>query len=171
MPACPAADAWGVRLRAIQNDSEALADQAPPTLRRACGHAAGDPAVIRRGYRYYRGIGHEVGGFLTRRFTLEDGRGASVTLLAGIDIETGGGILDRCDTTDDAVREQTCGPASVWAVVLTLENATVSWLEMNRTLMIGDPSAFGAFAAELTALPLLDHATCPLCAEGAQLAA
>ena len=59
----------------------------------------------------------------------------------------------------------------MWAIVLTLENATVSWRELNRTLMIGDPSAFGAFAAELTGLPLLDHETCPLCAERAQLAA
>jgi hypothetical protein len=160
-----------VRLRAIQNDSQSLADQAPPTLRRACGHVAGDPAVIRRGYRFYRGIGHELGGFLTRRFTLDDGRGASVTLLAGIDLETGAGILERCATTDDAMRELTCGPASVWAVVLTLENATISWRELNRQLMIGDPSAFGAFAAELTGLPLLAHDTCPLCAERAQLAA
>jgi len=171
MPARPAADGWSVRLRAIQNDSKALADHAPPPLRRACGHVAGDPAVIRRGYRFYRGIGHELGGFLTRRFTLEDGRGASVTLLAGIDIETGAGMFERCSTTDDALSELTCGPASVWAVVLTLENATVSWRELNRTLMIGDPSAFGAFAAELTGLPLLDHETCPLCAERAQLAA
>ena len=77
---------------------------------------------MRRGYRYYRGIGHELGGFLTRRFTLEDGRGASVTLVAGIDIETGAGVLDRCTTTDDAVHELTCGPGSVWAVVLTLDS-------------------------------------------------
>ena len=171
MPARPAADAWGVRLRAIQNDSESLTGQSPPTLRGACGHVAGDPAVIRRGYRFYRGIGHELGGFLTRRFTLEDGRGASVTLVAGIDIETGTGVLERCTTTDDALSELTCGPASVWAIVLTLENATVSWRELNRKLMVGDPSAFGAFAAELTGLPLLDHETCPLCAQRAQLAA
>ena len=100
-----------MRLRAIQGDSRALADQRPPTLRRACGHVAGDPAFVRRGYRFYRGSGHDLGGFLTRRFTLEDGRGASVTLVAGIDLETGAGILDRCATTDDAVRELTCGPA------------------------------------------------------------
>ena len=123
---------------------------APPPLRRACGHVAGDPAIVRRGYRFYRGIGHELGGFLTRRFTLEDGRGASVTLLAGIDIESGAGVLERCATTDDALYELTCGPGSVWAVVLTLENATISWRELNRKLMIGDPSAYGAFAAELT---------------------
>jgi len=148
-----AADGTGVRLRAIQGDPKSLAEHAPPPLRRACGHVAGDPAIVRRGYRFYRGIGHELGGFLTRRFTLEDGRGASVTLLAGIDIETGAGVLERCGTTDDALYELTCGPGSVWAVVLTLENATISWRELNRKVMIGDPSAYGAFAAELTGLP------------------
>jgi hypothetical protein len=158
-------------LRAIQGDPKALADHAPQPLRRACGHVAGDPAIIRRGYRFYRGIGQEIGGFLTRRFTLEDGRGASVTLLAGIDAESGAGVLERCTTTDDALHELTCGPGSLWAVVLTLENATISWRELNRKLMIGDPSAFGAFAAELTGLPLLGHETCPLCAEHEQLAA
>ena len=55
--------------------------------------------------------------------------------------------------------------------MLTLENATISWRELNRKLMIGDPSAYGAFAAELTGLPLLAHETCPLCAERGQLAA
>ncbi len=80
-------------------------------------------------------------------------------------------MLERCATTDDALYELTCGPGSVWAVVLTLENATISWRELNRKLMIGDPSAYGAFAAELTGLPLLAHETCPLCAERDQLAA
>ena len=94
-----------------------------------------------------------------------------MTLVAGIDIETGAGVLDRCDDGEEAARKLTCGPGSVWAVVLTLENATVSWRELNRKLMVGDPSAFGAFAAELNGLPLLDHETCPLCAERAQLAA
>ena len=150
MPARLRADARRCEATRDPGRFEALADQGPPPLRRACGHVAGDPAIIRRGYRFYRGSGHELGGFLTRRFTLEDGRGASVTLLAGIDIETGAGMLDRCGTTDEAVRELQRGPGSVWAVVLTLENATVSWRELNRKLMIGDPSAFGAFAAELS---------------------
>ena len=163
--------ATAVRLRAIPDDATALDDQRPPTLRRACGHVAGDPSIMRRGYRYYRGIGLELGGFFTRRFTLEDGRGASVSLVAGMDVETGAGVLDRCATTDDAVHELTCGPGSVWAAVLTLENATISWRELSRKLMIGDPSAFGAFAAELSGLPLLDADTCPLCAAHGQLAA
>ena len=144
---------------------EGTGRQGPPPLRRGCGHIAGDPAITRRGYRFYRGNGLELGGFFTRRFTLEDGRGASVSLVAGIDIETGAGLLDRCATTEEAARELQRGPGSVWAVVLTLENATVSWLELNRQLMVGDPAAFGAFAAELSELPLLDHDCCPLCAE------
>jgi hypothetical protein len=160
-----------VRLRAIQGDSRALADQGPPPLRRACGHVAGDAAIVRLGYRYYRGFGLDLGGFFTRRFTLEDGRGASVTLVAGIDIESGAGVLERCSTTEEAARELTRGPGSIWAVVLTLENATVSWRELKRQVMVGDPSAFGAFAAELSGLPLLEQDTCPLCAERAQLAA
>jgi hypothetical protein len=131
----------------------------------------GDPAIVRRGYRFYRGAGLELGGFFSRRFTLPDGRGASVTLVAGIDVENGAGVLDRCSSTEEATLELTFGPGSVWAVVLTLENATVSWRELNRKLMVGDPSAFGTFAAELSGLPLLDHDTCPLCAERAQLAA
>ena len=85
MPPPSHADAGGVRLRAIQGDARALRDQGPPLLRRACGHVAGDPEIVRRGYRYYRGFGLDLGGFLTRRFTLEDGRGASVTLVAGLD--------------------------------------------------------------------------------------
>jgi hypothetical protein len=171
MPAPGRADARGVRLRAIQGDARALRDQGPPPLRRACGHVGGDPEIVRRGYRYYRGFGLDLGGFLTRRFTLEDGRGASVTLVAGIDIESGAGVLDGCRTTEDVARALTRGPGSVWAVVLTLENATVSWYELNRELLIGDPAAFGAFAAELSGLPVLDHDTCPLCAERAELAA
>jgi hypothetical protein len=148
-----------------------LADQGPPPLRRACGHVAGDPELVRRGYRYYRGFGLDLGGFFTRRFTLEDGRGASVTLVAGIDVETGAGMLERCTSTEQAARELATGPPSIWAIVLTLENATVAWRELSRNLMVSDPSAFGAFAAELTELPLLDHDGCPLCAERARLAA
>jgi hypothetical protein len=165
------ADAQRVRLRAIQGDSRALADQGPPPLRRACGHVAAHPEIVRRGYRYYRGFGIDLGGFFTRRFTLEDGRGASVTLVAGIDVESGLGVLDRCGTTEEAALELGRAPGSVWAVVLTLENATIAWRELNRQLMVGDPSAFGAFAAELSELSLLEHHTCPLCAEHAQLAA
>jgi hypothetical protein len=161
----------GVRLRAIQGGSTRLADQGPPPLRRACGHVAGDPSLLRRGYRYYRGSGLDVDGFFTRRFTLEDGRGASVTLVAGIDVETGAGMLERCTSTEQAAGALTAGPASIWAVVLTLENATVSWRELTRHLMLRDPGAFGAFAAELTTLPLLDADGCPLCSERARLAA
>jgi hypothetical protein len=150
---------------------KALDDQTSPPLRRACGHVAGDPLFVRRGYRYYRGIGLELGGFFTRRFTLEDERGASVSLVAGIDVESGAGVLDRCATSDEAVHELTCGPASVWAVLLTLENATVSWRELSRKLIVGDPSAYAAFAAELGSLPLLDCDSCPLCGEHDQLAA
>jgi hypothetical protein len=160
-----------VKLRAIQGEAKRLVDQGPPPLRRACGHVAGDPVLMRRGYRYYRGIGLDVGGFLTRRFTLEDGRGASVTLVAGIDMESGAGMLERCTSTEQAAQELTTGPASIWAVVLTLENATIAWRELSRHLMVSDPAAFGAFAAELTELPLLDSDSCPLCAERAQLAA
>jgi hypothetical protein len=160
-----------VRLRAIQGDSRKLAEQGPPPLRRACGHVAGDPALVQRGYRYYRGVGLELGGFFTRRFTLEDGRGASVTLVAGIDVESGAGMLERCNSTEQAARELASGPASIWALVLTLENATIAWRELSRQLMVSDPAAFGAFAAELTELPLLDGDGCPLCAERARLAA
>jgi hypothetical protein len=171
MPAPERADAPSVKLRAIQGDARALADARPTALRRACGHVAGDPVFLRRGYRFYRGSGLEVGGFFTRRFGLPDGRRASVTLVAGIDAETGAGVLERCTTTDQAGHELTCGPGSVWAVVLTLENATVSWRELNRTLIVGDAVAFEAFAAELGGLPLLAPGTCPLCAERAELAA
>jgi hypothetical protein len=171
MPEAVRADTWGVRLRAILGDVEELAEQGPPTLRRACGHVAGDPVLIRRGSRYYRGFGVDLAGFLTRRFTLEDGRGASVTLVAGIDMESGAGMLERCTSTEQAARELTTGPASIWAIVLTLENATISWRDLSLRLMISDPSAFGAFAAELTELPLLDSDSCPLCAQRARLAA
>jgi hypothetical protein len=160
-----------VKLRAIQGDARKLVEDGPPPLRRACGHVAGDPALVQRGYRYYRGVGLELGGFLTRRFTLEDGRGASVTLVAGIDVESGSGMLERCSSTERAARELASGPASIWAVVLTLENATIAWRELSRQLMVSDPAAFGAFAAELTELPLLDADGCPLCAERARLAA
>jgi len=158
-------------LRAIQGDSRALAGQGERPLARACGHVSGNTEIVRRGYRYYRGIGLELGGFFTRRFTLEDGRGASVTLVAGIDMESGSGMLERCTSTEQAARELTTGPASIWAIVLTLENATVSWRDLSLRLMISDPSAFGAFASELTELPLLAGDSCPLCAQRARLAA
>src|SRR5580765_4364980 len=109
MPARRRADVRGVRLRAIQADETRLSDEGPPPLRRACGHVAGDPALVRRGYRFYRGSGLDLGGFFTRRFTLEDGRGASVTLVAGIDIESGAGMLERCSSTEQAARELTAG--------------------------------------------------------------
>jgi hypothetical protein len=160
-----------MRLHAIQGEARDLGQEGPPTLRRACGHVAGDPELMRRGYRYYRGFGLEVGGFLTRRFTLEDGRGASVTLVAGIDVESGAGMLERCTSTEQAARELMSGPASVWATILTLENATVAWRDLHLRLLIGDPPAFGAFAAELTELRLLDGDSCPLCAQRMRLAA
>ena len=171
MPARGGADMQAVRLRAIQGGASRLADHGPPPLRRACGHVAGDPALVERGYRYYRGFGLDLGGFLTRRFTLEDGRGASVTLVAGVELESGAGVLERCTSSEQAARELAAGPASIWAVVLTLENATISWRELSRQLMVGDPAAFGAFAAELTELSLLDADGCPLCAERTRLAA
>jgi hypothetical protein len=171
MPARTPADGDHVRLRAIQGDAASAPGQGPVALQRACGHVAGDPAITRRAYRYYRGVGLELGGFFTRRFTLEDGRTASVSMVAGIDIESGAGVLDRCASTEEAARELAVGPGTAWALVLTLENATISWHELKRTLMVADPQAFGAFAAELGELPLLDHQTCPLCAERAHLAA
>jgi hypothetical protein len=160
-----------VKLRAIQGDIGALADIRPVALRRACGHVAGDPTFLRRGYRFYRGGGLDLGGFFTRRFTLADGRGASVTLLAGIDVETGAGMLDHCTSTEEAAHELTCGPGSVWGSLLTLENATVSWRELKTRLIVGDAPAYEAFSAELASLPLLGPGTCPLCAERAELAA
>jgi hypothetical protein len=171
MSSRPRADERGVRLRAIHGDSRALADHGEPPLRDACGHVAGSAEIVRRGYRFYRGVGLELGGFFTRRFTLDDGRGASVTLVAGIDVESGAGVLDRCRTSEDAARELARVPGSVWAVVLTLENATVSWRDLNRRLLVSDPSAFGAFAAELGGLSLLQSDACLLCAERAELAA
>jgi hypothetical protein len=160
-----------VKLRAIQGAAGALADAQPTALRHACGHVAGDPVLLRRGYRFYRGAGLDLGGFFTRRFTLADGRRASVTLLAGIDVETGAGVLEGCETAETAAHELTCGPGSVWATLLTLENGTVSWRELKTKLIVGDADAFAAFSAELGALPLLGAATCPLCAERAELAA
>jgi hypothetical protein len=59
----------------------------------------------------------------------------------------------------------------VWAAVLTLENATVAWRELNRKLIVDDAVAFAAFAAELGGLPLLALDTCPLCSERSELAA
>jgi hypothetical protein len=126
---------------------------------------------VRRGYRWYRGAGLEVGGFFTRRFMLGDGRRASVALVSGIDIDTGGSTLEPCATTEEAAAELQWGPASVWALVLTLESSTISWHELNRRLKVGDPAAFEAFAAELSTLPLLDADTCPLCAADGRLAA
>jgi hypothetical protein len=171
MPARARADAGRVRLRALEGDWDPAPGQGVVTLARACGHVAGDPSITRRAYRYYRGIGLDLGGRLTLRFTLEDGRTASVTMVAGIDIESGAGVLDGCASTEEAARELAVGPGTVWALVLTLENATISWRQLNRTLPIADPSAFGAFAAELGELPLLDLQTCPLCAEHGYLAA
>ena len=60
-------------------------------------------------------------------------------MVAGIDVESGAGVLDRCGSTEEAARELAVGPGTVWAVVLTLENATIAWRELNRTLLIGDP--------------------------------
>ncbi len=165
MPGGLRADGHHVKLRALPGDAIALADLPPTALRRACGHVAGDPLFLRRGYRFYRGTGLDLGGFFTRRFTVEDGRRASVTLLAGIDVETGGGVLERCTTTEEAGYELTCGPGSIWAALLTLENATVAWRELNRKLIVGDSAAFRAFADELCGLPLLGPDTCPLCSE------
>ena len=171
MSAAVRAEEHRMRLRAIQGDARALADLQPTALRQACGHVAGDPVFLRRGYRFYRGSGPDLGGFFTRRFTVEDGRRASVTLIAGIDAETGAGVLERCTTTQEAGHELTCGPGSVWAVVLTLANATVAWRELNRALIVSDAAAHRSFADELSGLPLLGPETCPLCAERGELAA
>jgi len=171
MPAALRAEDQRVKLRAIHGDARALADLQPTALRNACGHVAGDPLFLRRGYQFYRGSGLDLGGFFTRRFAVEDGRRASVTLIAGIDAETGAGVLERCTTTAEAGHELTCGPGSVWAVVLTLANATVSWRELNRKLIVADAAAHRAFADELSGLPLLGPETCPLCELRSELAA
>ena len=162
-----------MRLRAIHGDCDARWPICSRrALRRACGHVAGDPAFLRRGYRFYRGFGLELGGFFTRRFTLEDGRGASVTLVAGIDVESGAGVLERCTTTAEAGHELTCGPGSVWAVVLTLENATISWRELNRKLIVGDAAALRRVRRRARAgCRCSGRETCPLCGERVQLAA
>ena len=133
-------------------------------LRRGCGHAIGEPRLLREGgFRFYPMSGGELPHFLNRRFTVDETRSGALTLLAGLDPASGDAVLEGCRTSDEASRELAAGPGGIWLVRVTLGNATISWQEISGLLVRRDPVAFAAIAGELLSLTLCRRSACPLC--------
>jgi hypothetical protein len=136
------------------------------TLRRACGHAFGEGALVReRGYRYFPATGGDLPHFLNRRLELSDGRTVAVTLLAGIDPASCDEVLAGCRTPSAAAAELDVA-GGIWLVRLSLGASTVGWTELTGELPRRDPTAFAALAEELLSLKLCRRRTCPLCRIG-----
>ena len=63
--------------------------------RRGCGHAIGEPRLLREGgFRFYPMSGGELPHFLNRRFTVDETRTGALTLLAGLDPASGEAVLE-----------------------------------------------------------------------------
>jgi hypothetical protein len=154
------------RLRALSiEDVESTSPAARAAeLRRACGHVHGDAAWLARGYRFISLPGAELPSFLVRRRETGDGGVVAVTLLAGIDPETGTPVLDGIDRSSDAARVLgTRGKAGIWLAHLTIGNRTVPLADLAAALL-GTPGPEElALADEAQSLTLLPRAACPLC--------
>jgi hypothetical protein len=153
------------RLRAlsIENVEHSSPAARAAELRRACGHVHGDAAWLSRGYRFVSLPGAELPSFLVRRVELADGGIVAVTLLAGLDPDTGAAVLDHATTPEIAAEALRTGPSGIWLVHLTVGNRTVQLGELAAALT-GTPGPEDlALAHEASALELLPRQGCPLC--------
>jgi hypothetical protein len=153
------------RLRALSiEDVESTRPAARAAeLRRACGHVHGDAGWLERGYRFVALRGAELPSFLVKRLELGDGSVVAVTLLAGLDPETGTPVLDGVSTAKLAAQALTKGPAGIWLVHLTIGNRTVQLGELASALL-GTPGPEElALASEAGSLALLNRQDCPMC--------
>lgn len=155
-----------VRALAVEDVSALSPAVQAATLRRACGHALGEGALVReRGYRFFPSTGGDLPHFLNRRLELSDGRTVAVTLLAGMDPVSGDDVLDGCRTPRAAAAALDL-EGGIWLVRLTLGVSTVGWSELTGSLPLRDATAFAALASELLALKLCRKRVCPLCRIG-----
>jgi hypothetical protein len=154
------------RLRALSiEDVESTSPAARAAeLRRACGHVFGDAAWLSRGYRFIALPGAELPSFLVRRRETGDGGVVAVTLLAGIDPDSGAPVLEGVHDSSAAARVLgTRGKAGIWLVHLTIGNRTVPLADLAAALLgTPDPEEI-ALADEASSLTLLPRAACPLC--------
>ena len=132
----------------------------------ACGHVLGDATLLARGYRPFAASG-DLPAFLIRRMLLADERCISLTVLGGIDPLTHESALASAtaDEIPAVLREQ---PAELFRLLLTIGNATVSWLELVTALERTDPLAYAAAVRELSELPLVARRSCPVCRQSAR---
>ena len=132
-------------------------------FRRACGHVHGDASWLTRGYRFVALPSAELPSFLVRRVELADGGIVAVTLLAGLDPDTGTPVLEDAATPEQAAAALRTGPAGIWLVHLTVGNRTVQLGELASALL-GTPGPEDlALTHEASALDLLPRQSCPLC--------
>jgi hypothetical protein len=153
------------RLRAlsIENVQNSSPGARAAEFRRACGHVHGDVAWLSRGYRFVALPGAELPSFLIRRVELADGGIVAVTLLAGLDPDTGAPVLEAAHDSKMAADALRKGPAGIWLVHLTVGNRTVQLGELASSLL-GTPGPEElALAHEASALSLLARQSCPLC--------
>jgi hypothetical protein len=153
------------RLRAlsIENVEHSSPAARAAELRRACGHVSGDAGWLTRGYRFVALPGAELPTFLVRRVELADGGIVAVTLLAGLDPETGTPVLENVRSSKLAADALRKGPASVWLVHLTVGNRTVQLGELASALLGTPGPEEMALAREAGELALLPRKSCPLC--------
>lgn len=134
-------------------------------LHALCGHVAPGAEVLERGYRFMPMPGADVPPFLIRRFQA-GARPAAVTLLAGVDPETGDDVAGDLPDALALARLLAVGRGGVWLLRLSLGARTIGLDEL-EALARRDPLAAAAFAAELVALEPLTHDDCPICRSAA----
>ena len=86
-----------------------------------------------------------------------------MTLLGGVDPKTGEGILDGCESAEDAARALGSGRGGHWLLRLTYGARTITFDELAGPIAARDPSALRAFAGELRALGLGERDDCRTC--------
>ncbi len=151
-----------VRLLDIESAPRVDASSRVSRLRRRCPHVAVDGRLTALGYRFYAMPGSDVPSFFCKRFRAGTG-GAALTLLAGIDPQTGEAVLDDCRSASEAATEIASGRAGTWLLRVTYGARMVALDELCGTFAHREPAAFAAIAAELEALGPALRSACSLC--------
>ena len=158
-----------LRLLDIEAAADVDGDDLAAWVASRCPHVPADDRLVAIGYRFYHLGESELPPFFSRRFRAGL-RTAAMTLLGGIDPKTGEGILDGCESAEDAARALGSGRGGHWLLRLTYGARTITLQELAGPIAARDPAALRAFAGELRALGLGESPDCRTCG-GARRAA
>lgn len=131
-------------------------------LRSLCGHVAVDAEVLARGYRFVPMPGSELPPFLVRRVQAGS-RPVAITLLAGIDPETGEAVAEDADDVLELARRLAVGRGGLWTMRLSVGARTLTVDELIDEVIVQDPLSAAALVSELSALRPLSRSSCPCC--------